>query len=104
MMLTKEEARELAYSQIKNNRVECVIMDEYTVEEEFGYMFSYQSKRFAETQDWNDMLVGGGSIIVNKHDGSIHQIGSNRPGEYFAKKYLEEWKREQQNLRERKNA
>ena len=103
-MLTKEEARELAYNQIKNHCVECVIMDEYTMEEEFGYMFFCQSKQFVQTRHMRDMLVGGGGIIVNKHDGLVQQTGSNRPAEYFAKKYLEEWKRERQNLREGKSA
>ena len=104
-MLIKEEAREVAWKEIeKLSCFELVILDEFTREEEFGWMFFYQSKQFMETRDIRGMLVGGGGIIVNKYDGSVHQTGSYRPPEYYLQKYAEEWKREQRHLREGKNA
>ncbi len=94
-MLTKEEARELAWNEIKKlSYFELVILDEYTMEEDFGWLFCYTSKEFFETGDIRHSLYGNAPIILNKYDGSIHETGTNNTREYFVKKYLEEWKRE----------
>ena len=103
-MLTREEVRELAWNEIENDSNDCVILDEHTIEAEFGWMFFYTSKEFFETGDIRHSLYGNAPIIVNKFDRTVHETGTGNRPEYYVQKYAEEWKREQQHLREGKIA
>lgn len=77
--LTIEQARELAeqfananYS-VEGDRI--VVLDEFTQTKTYGWIFSLQSKRYVDTNNFSYMLVGLGPTIV-MNDGSIHQFGT----------------------------
>ena len=47
---------------------EVEIMHDRTIEREYGWIFLYQSKKYLETNNLRDMLIGNAPILV-KHLG-----------------------------------
>jgi hypothetical protein len=90
-MLTKEQARELALKEILRwwdmEDDEPAIIDEETIEEDFGWVFFYQSRIFLETQIFSYALAGNAPIIINKSDGSLHPTGTARSIEDYIEEY-----------------
>ena len=92
-MIDREEARYLAEKFIStqvSEGVEFVILDDCTIEKEYGWVFFYQSKRFIESRQFSDMLAGNAPVLVLNADGSIYQFGTALPVDM----YLEEYERE----------
>ena len=93
-MLNKQQARELALSEIKKNwdieDDEPVIVEEDTIEEDFGWVFFYESRIYVETQIFSYCLAGNAPLIVNRQDGSVFITGTAHPVE----QYLEEYQKE----------
>jgi hypothetical protein len=79
-MIDKETARRLALERLAQSwniaDAHPVILDEATIERDFCWVFFYDSSRHIETGDLSDALAGNAPIIVNKHDGSLHVIGT----------------------------
>lgn len=71
---------------------ELVILDDYTIEREWGWVFFYTS-RGCQDGDMRYGLVGGGPYLVNRHDGSIRETGSARSVEYYVAEYEVELER-----------
>lgn len=105
MAVTKEQARAAVLAEINQpalpdpfpnypppmpEPVECVIIDEYTIEKEWGWVFYYNSREFSETRDPMMGLVGNAPYIVNRHDGSLHATGTARSIEYYIEAYERE--------------
>ena len=65
---------------------EPVIMEQATIERDFGWMFHFQS-RLAIAGDRSRRLIGNGAIIVNRHDGTVRQCGTGSPIEHYLTKY-----------------
>lgn len=90
-MLTKEQARELALKEILRHwdieDDEPLIVDEETIEEDFGWVFFYQSKIFLETRIFSYALAGNAPIIVNRNDGSLEVTGAARDIEDYLEEY-----------------
>ena len=72
-MLTKAEALELLLREIP---ADCDVMEEATIERPYGWLFFIQGKRFIETRDPRDMLVGSGGILVESDGGRCVKFGS----------------------------
>lgn len=89
--LTCDEARRLAEA-----GGDLVVLDEATLEREWGWAFVLVTRRYAETRDVMDMPIGIGPILVNRHDGSVHRFDSSRPVDAWAEHY------ERQLLREKR--
>ncbi len=47
-----------------------------TEEHEFGWVYFYSTREFAETGDIHDSLVGNGPLIFNRTDGKLYATGS----------------------------
>jgi hypothetical protein len=89
-MIDKEEAKKLAMERILQWRhvgYEPVIVDEYTVERDFGWVFFWTSREYLEMQDDQYALAGNCPIIVNKFDSSTHGTGSARDSQYYISEY-----------------
>ena len=90
-MITKEEARNLVDAEIlKDWRVENdvpIIIDEITIERDFGWVFFYDSRRYLETKEFGYMLVGNAPIIVNKFDATLHYTGTAYNIDYYIAEY-----------------
>lgn len=92
--MEKNEAKQLVEKELEKHRnpyqpIEFVILDEHTIEEDFGWVFFYQSKQYLETNDFRFALAGNAPYIVNKLDGSIHVTGTAHPTEYYIQNYRE---------------
>jgi len=77
--------------------MECLILDEHTIEREWGWVFFYQSREFVETGEARTMLSGNAPIIVCRHDGTLRHTGTALPVE----KYIEEYEVELANGKKR---
>jgi hypothetical protein len=69
----------------KHRKHELVITREQ--EYEFGWVFIYATRKFVETGDVKDALVGGAPLIVDRHDGQIYCTGTARILEHYVDAY-----------------
>ncbi len=79
-MLTKAEALDLVESKLKSeveSDLDVVVIDTLTIERDFGWAFSYNSREFLETGDPRKALYGNVPIIVNRHTGCLRYISPN---------------------------
>jgi hypothetical protein len=90
-MLTREQAKAIALKEILQHWEieddEPVIVDEDSIEEDFGWIFFYESRIYMETQIFSYCLAGNTPIIVNKKDGSVFVTGTDHPIEYTIEEY-----------------
>jgi hypothetical protein len=79
-MIDHDTALELARKHLTTLPVpagqELVVNEAATAERPVGWVFFFQSKKFLETGDVNDSIVGNGPILVDKRDGSLHQFNT----------------------------
>ena len=66
---------------------ELIVVDEATIEKDYGWVFFYTSRRFLETGDICYMVAGNGPIIVDRQNGTMIQLGTALP----VKEYIEEY-------------
>ena len=63
------------------------IMEDKTIEVDFGWIFFYQSKSFLETNNSKFMLVGNAPLIVDKINRSVHPTGTCLPLQSYIDRY-----------------
>lgn len=73
-MITFEEAEQIVIDRIGPD---CAIVSDSIVEKPYGWYFNFQSKKYVETGDFREMLVGSGGFIVEKENGKISELGSH---------------------------
>jgi Immunity protein 35 len=59
-----------------------VVLEEKTIEKEYGWIFFYDSMKSLEG-DERYLIAGNAPLIVEKNDGSVHELPSIPP--------LEDW-------------
>lgn len=69
-----------------------IIVHVLPIEKDLGWIFFYQTKAFAETNDPRYELFGNAPIIVDQEDGSLHYTGTGLPFE----EYVEEFRKKKQ--------
>ena len=69
---------------------EIVLIDEATIEKDFGWVFFYDSKKGVDTGNFLDSLYGNTPLIVDREDGCVYETGTAYPVEV----YIENYKRE----------
>ncbi len=50
-----------------------VILDEYTIETAYGWVFFFNSQRYLETNDFHYMVAGNGPLLVKKNV-TVHRL------------------------------
>jgi hypothetical protein len=80
-MITFERAKEIAQRKLLElasevPQREFKILEDRILERSRGWMFPYNNKRFVETKNPLDGVVGNGPIFVDRADGSIHLLPS----------------------------
>jgi ribonuclease HI len=82
-MLTKEEAWDLALKHIQRHPspVTNAMLDYHTIERPFGWVFSYNSKKFLDTGDIRFRLFGNVPVLVNKHNNEVVWITGHKKEE-----------------------
>jgi len=89
-MLTKSEALELVLKELQGkgpSEDSFIVVDKYTIDKAFGWVFFYNSAKFVQTGISKYRLFGNGPIIVNKFSGAIEFCGSGTPPEDIIKDY-----------------
>ena len=82
-MITEEQAKERILAMLRARGVGgehgVVILEPMTIVKPYGWAFFYNARRFVETGDILQSLVGAGPIVVLAAGGEIHELGSARP-------------------------
>jgi hypothetical protein len=91
-LINQETARRIAAEYIgegslRPDGVTPVILDDKTIERDFGWVFFYQSREHIETGDFGSILLGNAPVIVDRDDGSLHVTGTAQPIESYLAKY-----------------
>jgi hypothetical protein len=95
-VLTKEEAKQLVDARINAEdpyavkKVELAIIDDVTIEKEYGWVYFYETKEYQKTGDLVDTLVGNAPYIVNKYTGEVIETGTAYPIEDYIAEYEKE--------------
>jgi hypothetical protein len=101
-MIDRDKARALVKAELVRMREkhrldeELVIEDDMTIETEFGWVFFYDAKKFLETREFRDRLLGNAPIIVDKYRGTLHMTGTARPIEEYIREFVEARRLEEQ--------
>ena len=90
-MIDLSEAQSLVSNLLDNsagaNAPEAIILEESTIEKDFGWVFFYESKQYMKTRDFRDRLLGNAPYIVNKNTGEIAETGTARDVQYYIEEY-----------------
>lgn len=92
-MITFEEAKAKVEGLINKpaphltDQPRLVVLDNQTIEKEWGWVFFYQSLWFIESGDFKDMLAGNAPYIVNRKTGELVVTGTDLPIEDYISKY-----------------
>ena len=92
-MLDLSRAQKLAEEEINRSYASpgdrLVVVEEETIEKEYGWIFFYTSRRFLETGDLNHMLAGNAPIVVDRQTGKVTWLGTAEPLENYLRRYEE---------------
>ena len=85
-------ARALARHQVAtlaiDSGLDLVLQPERTLTTDVGWVFFYESRRYLETGDEHDKLMGNAPLLVCR-TGAVHLLGTERPVEA----YLDDFRR-----------
>ncbi len=90
--MNKHEAQRLVEAELERTKdtydpIDCVVLEDETLEKEWGWVFFYQSKAYVDTGDFGDMLAGNAPIIVNCNTGELVHTGAAQELEQYIKEY-----------------
>ena len=83
--MTLQEAKELIVKKINNS--EFLILDENTIEKDWGWVFFYQSSEYLKSGNISDCLAGNAPYIINRYTGEIIETGTARSIDYYIEEY-----------------
>src|SRR5688572_834819 len=90
-MIEKDAAMDLALAHLAKlvpaDDKEIVLLENQTIERPFGWVFFYDTKAYVEGGDFRDALLGNAPLIVDRHDGSVHETGTGEPVEFYISQY-----------------
>jgi hypothetical protein len=85
-VVTREHAREIADNQLRQLYGEgaesLAIDDRATREEDFGWVFFYETQKYLDDGDPDGRLVGNAPIVVDR-DGNVHETGTAEPVDHY---------------------
>ena len=89
-MIDHNKAKEIAMSYVdslvNSETGLLVLVDSDTIEKSYGRVFFYQSKKYLDSGDWRDSLVGNAPFIVLR-TGELIQLSTNKPIEQSLKEF-----------------
>ena len=77
--MTREEALEKVRREFA--AADVIFNEAPSLEGEFGWVFSYQSRDFHRTGDFSDALIGNGPVLVGRKTGRLTRLSSGVPAE-----------------------
>jgi hypothetical protein len=66
---------------------EAIVLDDMTVDRPYGWVFFYQARRFVETRDPMQQLVGNAPIIINRFSDELRCTGTAHPVAHYLAEY-----------------
>ena len=85
--MNRDYAREVAERFVKAKEAQInialSIVDDATLERDFGWVFFYNSTEFLETNRISAALAGNAPIVVRRRDGLVFETGTARPLEEY---------------------
>jgi hypothetical protein len=98
-MIDRTEAEHTAREKLAEygrHGVECVLLDEHTLEEPFGWVFFfYQSAAFVRTGEPSARLASNSPLVVFRDTGEIRPTGTAHPLEHYLEPIRREWAQRQ---------
>jgi hypothetical protein len=89
-MINRDAAKRIAENYVNESYFvegdRLVILEEKTVEKEYGWIFFYDSLKSMEGDD-RYLIAGNGPLIVDKNDGSVHLLPTVPPLEDWIARY-----------------
>ena len=91
--LSKERALEIARKTIDNLKSNnpLVILEDKTLEKDFGWVFFYTTKKYLETHDKKYLMPGNSPLVVERADGSTHFLSTSLPPSRAVEEYEKSW-------------
>lgn len=88
-MLSRAEALDLviAYLEARSEAGELAVLEDETLEYEFGWVFFYNSEAYVRSGDFRDALVGNAPIIVDRSSGELLETGTAEPIEVYVEAF-----------------
>jgi hypothetical protein len=90
-VITRAQARAIAKQAVNEGYAvegdELEVLDELTIEKDYGWIFLYDSRQHIETNDDKYEILGNGPVLVQKSDGGVRRFGTARPIEYYIAEY-----------------
>lgn len=84
--LTPREREMLSLPQ-DSEILELGLVEEATIEGDFGWVFFWTSRAYLETEDDRYALIGNAPILISRRDGSLHETGTAYPIEVFIENF-----------------
>jgi len=75
--------------------VACVLLDEHTLEEPFGWVFFYQSAAYIRSGATSGRLAGNSPLVVLRDSGEIRTTGTAYPLDHYLRRIRDEWAQRQ---------
>jgi len=85
--LVREELEVYLNKKYKYVDDSLIVLGDETIEHKEFWVFFYTNKKFLETNDFSDMIVGNSPIIINKLTGEKYVTGTAYPLEYYIRQY-----------------
>jgi immunity protein 35 of polymorphic toxin system len=97
-MLSREQARELVVAELArppkyrypSDPTDLVVIDESTMERDWGWVFFYTSEQYLKTRDIRYALAGNAPYIVNRYTGEVRTTGTAQSIEHYIAEYERE--------------
>ncbi len=93
--ITKDRALEIARRTIATLKpgTELVILEDKTVEKDFGWVFFYTTKKYLQSHNPSDLLPGNSPLVVERADGSTHFLSTSLPPNRAIEEYESSWRK-----------
>jgi Immunity protein 35 len=86
-LIVLQELEKMENAQYPDDKFTLQLMEEETIEKDFGWVFFYNSKEFLEDHNLSYQLAGNSPIIVDRQDGSVHKTGTAHSIDYYIREY-----------------
>jgi hypothetical protein len=99
--ITKQHALEIARKAIADLKLgtELVLLEDKTLEKDFGWVFFNTTKKYLETKNPNDLLPGIGPLVVERSDGSTHFLSTSLPPNKAIEEFEHNWQKNRKTKR-----
>lgn len=87
-MKNKSEARNEVLAHIKAMENDYIVLDDETIEGDFGWVFFYDSRKFHETGELTYAIAGNSPLIYERETGNIISTGTAYSLEKYLSSYL----------------